>query len=54
MGAALPGPVITQQTIQVEHLRIEAAKPFADVRSALEELVPRSIPLSRRHCGKAI
>jgi uncharacterized protein (DUF302 family) len=36
----MPDPVITQQTIQVEHVRIEAATPFADVRAALEELVP--------------
>jgi uncharacterized protein (DUF302 family) len=36
----MPDPVITQQRIQVEHVRIEAAKPFADVRAALEELVP--------------
>ena len=36
----MPGPLITQQTIQVEHVRIEAAKPFEAVRSALEALVP--------------
>jgi len=36
----MPGPRITQQTIQVEHARIEAAKPFEAVKAALEELVP--------------
>jgi len=36
----MPEPVITQQTIQVEHVRIEAAKPFAEVKAALEESVP--------------
>jgi uncharacterized protein (DUF302 family) len=36
----MPDPVITRQTIQVEHVRIEAAKPFADVKAALEELAP--------------
>jgi uncharacterized protein (DUF302 family) len=40
MEVAMPDPVITQQTIQVEHVRIEAAKPFADVKAALEDLVP--------------
>ena len=36
----MPDPVITQQTIQVEHVRIESAKPFAEVKAALEELIP--------------
>jgi uncharacterized protein (DUF302 family) len=36
----MPEPVITQQQIQVEHVRIEAAKPFAEVKAALEEFVP--------------
>jgi uncharacterized protein (DUF302 family) len=36
----MPDPVITQQTIQVEHVRIEAAKPFAEVKATLEKLVP--------------
>jgi len=36
----MPDPVITQQRIQVEHVRIEAAKPFADVKAALEAVVP--------------
>jgi len=40
----MPGPLITQQTIQFEHVRIEAAKPFEAVKSALEVLVPSLDP----------
>ena len=40
----MPDPVITQPRIQIEHVRIEAAKPFEAVKAALEELVP---PLDR-------
>ena len=36
----MPDPIITQQTIQVEHVRIESAKPFPEVKAALEELAP--------------
>ena len=36
----MPEAVITQQTIQVEHVRIEAAKPFEAVKAALESLAP--------------
>jgi len=36
----MPDPVITRRRIQVEHVRIETAKPFADVNAALESLVP--------------
>jgi uncharacterized protein (DUF302 family) len=35
----MPDPIITKQRIQVEHVRIEAAKPFADVKAALEAVV---------------
>jgi uncharacterized protein (DUF302 family) len=48
----MPEPVITQQTIQVEHVRIEAAKPFAEVKAALEQFVPLldpAIPEALRH-----
>ena len=31
---------IVRLSVQVEHVRIEAAKPFADVKAALEETVP--------------
>ncbi|HZC97927.1 MAG TPA: DUF302 domain-containing protein [Bradyrhizobium sp.] len=40
MGAMMPDPVTTQRRIQIEHVRIEAAKPFEAVKAALEELVP--------------
>jgi uncharacterized protein (DUF302 family) len=33
-------PTRTTQRITVEHVRIETTKPFADVRSSLEALVP--------------
>ena len=36
----MPDPVTTQRRIQIEHVRIEAAKPFEAVKAALEELVP--------------
>jgi len=37
-------PVMTNQTIAVEHIRIESAKSFADVRAALERTVPHLDP----------
>src|SRR5690242_1772191 len=40
MGAIMPNPVITRRRIQIEHVRIEAAKPFEAVKAALEDLVP--------------
>jgi uncharacterized protein (DUF302 family) len=36
----MPDPVTTQRRIQLEHVRIEAAKPFEAVKAALEDLVP--------------
>jgi quercetin dioxygenase-like cupin family protein len=33
-------PVMTKHTVGVEHIRIESAKSFADVRAALERNVP--------------
>jgi hypothetical protein len=36
----MPDPVTTQRRIQIELIRIEAAKPFEAVKAALEELVP--------------
>jgi hypothetical protein len=33
-------PTMIKQTIVVEHIRIESAKPFTDVRAALERSVP--------------
>jgi hypothetical protein len=37
-------PIMTKQTIAVEHVRIESAKSFADVRVALERTVPQLDP----------
>jgi hypothetical protein len=36
----MPDPVTTQRRIQIEHVRIEAAKPFEAVKAALDEPVP--------------
>jgi len=33
----MPDPVVSQRTIPVEHVRIESAKPFAEVKAALEK-----------------
>jgi uncharacterized protein (DUF302 family) len=41
MGAFMPDPVITQATMQVEHIKIESRKSFSDVKAALESLVPQ-------------
>jgi hypothetical protein len=35
---------VTKQTIVVEHIHIESAKSFADVRAALESSVPHLDP----------
>src|SRR5258707_305162 len=37
-------PTMAKQTIAVEHIRIESAKSFADVRAALERSVPHLDP----------
>ena len=37
-------PTMIKQAIVVEHIRIESAKSFADVRAALERSVPRLDP----------
>src|ERR1700731_1863597 len=37
-------PTMSKQTIAVEHVRIESAKSFADVRAALERSGPRLDP----------
>ena len=37
-------PITTNQTIAVEHIRIESVKSFADVRAALERTVPHLDP----------
>ena len=35
---------MTKHTIAVEHVRIESAQSFADVRTALERIVPHVDP----------
>jgi uncharacterized protein (DUF302 family) len=37
----MPDPVIARRTIQIEHIRIESTKSFAEVKTALESSVPR-------------
>jgi hypothetical protein len=37
-------PTLTSRTVTVEHIRIDSAKPFADVCAALEGAVPRLDP----------
>ena len=35
---------LSKRTVAIEHIRIRSAKPFADVRAALEMAVPRLDP----------
>src|SRR6266481_1037777 len=37
----MPDPAIIQRTVQVEHIKIESAKSFLDVKVAPESLVPQ-------------
>jgi hypothetical protein len=37
-------PIMTTQTITVEHVRVESAKSFPDVRAALERTLPHLDP----------
>ena len=37
-------PTITRQVLQVEHVKIETSKKFADVEAAIERSVPRLDP----------
>jgi uncharacterized protein (DUF302 family) len=37
-------PITTTQSIAVEHIQIESAKPFADVRASLEKSLPQLDP----------
>jgi uncharacterized protein (DUF302 family) len=43
-GAHEDYPIITNKTIAVEHVRVESAKSFDEVRAALERAVPRLDP----------
>ena len=33
--------IITERTVQVEHVRIKSTKPFSEVKAALETSVPQ-------------
>jgi len=37
----MPDSVVSQRTIQVEHIKIESTKSFSHVKAALESSVPR-------------
>ncbi len=41
---AMAGPVVTQQAIQVEHVKIDSTKTFEKVEAALESAVPQLDP----------
>jgi hypothetical protein len=43
-GSLREKPIMTGQTVAVEHIHIESAKSFADVRAALERSVPHLDP----------
>jgi uncharacterized protein (DUF302 family) len=44
MERAMADPTLTRQTVQVDHIRIETTKKFADVVAALERDVPQLDP----------
>jgi len=44
MEIAVATPVITRQAIQVEHIRIDSAKTFAEVEAALDSNIPQLDP----------
>jgi len=60
----MPDPVIAQRRIQIEHVRIEAAKPFAGVKARSKSYCRRAIsavpealhlmPLTARHRGHTV
>ena len=41
----MPDPLITQRKVDVEHIKIKSSTPFAEVKAALEELVPPLDPV---------
>jgi len=45
-------PIITKETITIEHVRVESAKSFADVRAALERTVPQLDPSLLKALGE--
>jgi uncharacterized protein (DUF302 family) len=45
-------PIMTTQTITVEHVRVQSAKSFPDVRAALERTLPRLNPSLLKALGE--
>jgi uncharacterized protein (DUF302 family) len=37
----MPDPIISQRTVQIEHVKIESTKSFAEVKAALERSLPQ-------------
>ena len=48
VGATAAEPTVTRQILQVEHVRIDTAKPFAEVAAALERTIPGLDPAVSR------
>ena len=44
MEVAMADPIVTQQLFQVEHVKIESTKKFAEVEAALDAVFPSWTP----------
>ena len=44
MEVAVADPIVTQQVFQVEHVKIESTKKFAEVEAALDAAIPQLDP----------
>ena len=44
---AVADPIVTQQALQIEHVKIETTKPFAEVEAALDRALPQLDPAIR-------
>ena len=44
MGVAFADPVVTQQVLQVEHVKVDSTKTFAEVEVALDRAIPQLDP----------
>jgi uncharacterized protein (DUF302 family) len=44
MEIAVADPIVTQQVFQVEHVKIESTKKFAEVEAALDAAIPQLDP----------
>ena len=47
MEVAVADPIVTQQVFQVEHVKIESTKKFAEVEAALDASIPQLDPAAR-------